>query len=65
MTMEKRLRISGVLVLAGLLIELATLLWSHPTSFLAFLLVGGSLLGAGMLFFLYSLVSKSDLRSGE
>ena len=54
---EKRLRISGSLILAGLLAELASMLWAHPTSFLVFLLLGGSLLLSGMLLFLYSLVA--------
>ena len=56
--MKKRLRISGILILMGLLTELGSLLWSHPTSFLAFLLLGGTLLLCGMLFFLYSLVAN-------
>ena len=47
--MKKRLRISGVLILTGLLAELGSLLWSHPTSFVAFLLLSGSLLLSGML----------------
>jgi hypothetical protein len=63
MTMQKRLRISGILILAGLLTELASLLWFHPTSFLVFLLAGGSLLAAGMLFFLYSLLARNDVES--
>ena len=61
--MEKWLRISGLLILAGILTELGSLLWSHPTSFLVFLLLGGTLLLSGMLFFLYSLVAKSGLQS--
>lgn len=61
--MKKRLRISGVLILAGLLTELGSLLWSHPTSFVAFLLLSGSLLLSGMLFFLYSLVAKNGVES--
>jgi hypothetical protein len=54
---KKRLQVSGILILLGLLAELASLFWSHPTSFLAFLFLGGSLLLGGMLFFLYSLVA--------
>ena len=62
-TMRKRLRLSGILILLGLLGELTSLLWSHPTSFLAFLLLSGSLLLSGMLFFLYSLVAVDSSAS--
>jgi hypothetical protein len=58
--MEKRLRISALLILIGLLTELGSILWSHPTAFLIFLLLSGSLLAAGMLFFLYSLVARNE-----
>jgi len=60
--MGRRLRISGILVLLGLLTELLSLLWSHPASFLAFILIGGSFLLSGMLFFLYSLVAMLSLQ---
>lgn len=61
---QKRLRISGGLILSGLLTELASLMWFHPASFLVFLFLGGSLLAGGMLFFLYSLVAGNDMESG-
>jgi len=61
--MEKRLRISGILVLIGLLTELLSLLWSQPASFLDFILIGGSFLLSGMLFFLYSLVAMDSSAS--
>ena len=59
--LEQRLRIAGILVLAGLLVELITLKWSHPTAFLFFLMLGGSLMALGILFYLFSLVSRKDL----
>ncbi len=59
-TMERRLRINGLLVMGGLLVELITLRWSHPTSFLFFLLLGGTLMAAGILLFLYALVSGGE-----
>jgi len=59
--LEKRLRLAGILILAGLVVELATLEWSHPTAFLFFLMLGGSLMVIGVLFYLYSLVSRKDL----
>lgn len=51
------MRVSGLLVLTGLLLELLALRWSHPTAFLAFALIGMPLVGVGVLIFLYSLVS--------
>jgi hypothetical protein len=54
--MEKRLRIAAALVSAGLLVELMTLFWSHPTAFLVFLILGGSLIVLGVLVYLLSLL---------
>jgi hypothetical protein len=53
-----RIQLSGALILLGLLAELASLHWSHPISFLAFLALGGLFILGGMLLFLFSLVSK-------
>jgi uncharacterized membrane protein YccC len=58
--LEQRLRIAGTLVLIGLLVELVTLYWAHPTAFLFFLLLGGSLMFLGMVLYLYSLVASND-----
>lgn len=58
--LEKRLRVAGLLVVFGLLVELITLRWSHPTAFLFFLLLGGSLIGLGILLYLYSLVASNE-----
>lgn len=58
--LAKRLRVAGLLVLFGLLVELTTLHWSHPTAFLFFLLLGGSLIGVGILLYLYSLSAGGD-----
>lgn len=56
--MHRRLRLSACLVLAGLVIETVSLLWSHPTAFLVFMFAGGLLLGAGILLFLHSLAAR-------
>lgn len=58
--LEKRLRLSGVLLIAGLLVELVSLYWSHPTAFLLFLLLGGLLMAAGIALYLLSLVSAES-----
>lgn len=57
---EKRIRLSGLLLIAGLLVELASLHWSHPTAFLFFLLLGGLLMAAGVVVYLLSLVSAES-----
>jgi RsiW-degrading membrane proteinase PrsW (M82 family) len=56
-SMSRRLRISGILVMAGLVVEALCLIWSRPIAFVVLACVGGALIGLGVLFFLYSLVS--------
>ncbi|HWO00157.1 MAG TPA: hypothetical protein VNS63_12910 [Blastocatellia bacterium] len=58
--MERRLRIAGTLVVLGLLIELISLLWSHPIAFIVFVAAGGLLIGVGIVIYLYSLVSGGE-----
>jgi hypothetical protein len=55
--MTRYLRISGVLIILGLLVEALSLIRIHPLSFLAFMFIGGGLLAAGVVTFLYSLVA--------
>jgi hypothetical protein len=54
---SKRLRLAGILVILGLLVQALTLLWNHPLSFLAFLGLGGLLLFAGIVVYLFTLIS--------
>jgi len=56
---ERRSRRAGLLIALGLLIQLATLAWPHPLSFVAFLTVGCPIEAAGVLYFLYALVSPA------
>lgn len=56
-SLEHRLRISGILVILGLIVEAASLLWTRPIAFVLFVGMGGGLLGVGILFYLYSLVA--------
>jgi hypothetical protein len=58
--MDRRLRVAGTLIVLGLLIELGSLLWSHPLAFILFIAAGGLLIAAGILVYLYSLVSGGD-----
>lgn len=65
MTTERNLRISGVLLILGLLVEAVSLFWVHPVAFLSFICLGGVLLAAGILIYLYSLVSPASLSTSE
>ena len=56
--LEGRLRVSGALVMLGLLIEIASLTWRHPTAFILFVGAGGAFMAAGMSWFLYTIVSR-------
>jgi hypothetical protein len=60
---ERRLQISGLLIILGLLVEALCLAWRGPLAFLVFLGLGGLLLFAGIVFFLVSLVSRSTQRN--
>jgi hypothetical protein len=62
---ERRIRLAGILLIAGLLVELATLRWSHPTAFLFFLLLGGALMALGIVVYLLSLVTAENKPSPE
>jgi hypothetical protein len=58
-SLERRLRISGILVILGLIAEAVCLLWSRPLAFVLFIIIGGALLASGILFYLYSLARES------
>ena len=57
---ERRLRISGILIALGLLVEGFSLIRVHPLAFLAFMFVGGALLIAGIGIYLYFIASASS-----
>jgi len=54
---ERRLQIAGVFLILGLLVEALCLVWKGPLAFLVFLGLGGILLFAGIVVYLFSLVS--------
>jgi len=56
---ERRLRWAGLLIALGLAIQLVTFIWIHPLSFIAFAVIGCPLVLAGVLLYLYSIVSHS------
>jgi hypothetical protein len=56
-SIERRIQVAGIILIAGLLIEALCLLWARPISFVIFVAVGGLFLFAGVVVFLFSLVS--------
>lgn len=57
LSLQRRIRIVGVLLLVGLLVQTGTLLaLERPLGFLAFALVGATATLAGILLFLWSIV---------
>src|SRR5262245_45533728 len=53
--LERRIRWAAVLVAIGIGIQLASLYWDHPLSFMAFLGLGCPVVLLGVLLYLYSL----------
>jgi len=49
-------RLASTLVLIALVVELVTLFWSHPLSFIVFATLGGAALFAGLVIYLLWLV---------
>jgi hypothetical protein len=61
-SIEKRLQIAGTLLIIGLVIEALCLIWGQPISFVIFVAVGGLFMFAGVVLFLFSLVSIPQAR---
>jgi hypothetical protein len=57
---QRRLRISGILIMLGLLVEALSLIRIHPLAFLAFMFIGGGFLVAGIGAYLVSIASPED-----
>jgi hypothetical protein len=55
--LPRRFKLAGLLIATGLAVEAVTLLWRHPTAFLAFTGFGVSLVAVGVLVYLYSLAA--------
>jgi hypothetical protein len=62
---RRRLKLSGLLVSLGLIVEALTLFWPHPTAFLVFLGVGGLLVGSGVILYLVSTATYPAAPSGS
>ena len=53
---QRFLQVSSGLIILGLLVEIVSLLWFHPLSFVLFAFVAATLIGLGILVYLVSLV---------
>jgi len=58
-TIDRRLRLSGIILMIGLLIEAICLLWARPLAFILLVGIGGLLVAAGVVVYLFSLVSAA------
>ena len=56
-SINARLRLAGVLIVAGLLAQALTLLWNHPLSFVAYMVIGGLLVAIGIVVYLLTLMN--------
>ena len=54
--LRRMLRIASALIVVGLGIEIVSLLWFHPLSFVLFAFVAATLIGLGIVTYLASLV---------
>jgi hypothetical protein len=54
--LERKLQLSGMILILGLVVESLCLLGHGPIAFLLFVGLGGVLFAVGMLLYLYSLV---------
>jgi hypothetical protein len=52
---RRLLRVSSAFVIAGLLLEIVSLLWFHPLSFVLFAFASATLTGFGIVVYLVSL----------
>ncbi len=57
---ESRIRWAGILIAAGLVIQLITFIWFGPLPFMAFILMSCPLVAIGILIYLYSLLATQS-----
>jgi len=62
---QRYLQASSALIILGLLVEIVTLLWLHPLSFVLFLFIGVILIGFGIVVYLLSLVFAVSAPAGQ
>ena len=57
---DRKLQISGIILIVGLVVEGLCLLSGSPIGFILFVGVGGFLIAIGILYYLYSLASSAS-----
>ena len=55
--LQRRLQFAGSFLILALLIEAFTVLWTRPVAFVVFVGLSGVLFAAGIILYLYSMVS--------
>jgi polyferredoxin len=55
--LQRKLKIAGWLLIAGLVVEAVSVYWANPTSFLLFILLGGMLVLLGLAIYLIAIVT--------
>ncbi|HYT55319.1 MAG TPA: hypothetical protein VEQ38_11455 [Verrucomicrobiae bacterium] len=55
--LQRKLKTAAYLLITGLVVEGISLYWSHPMSFLVFIVLGGILLTAGIVTYLIAIVT--------
>ena len=60
--MDRRLRLAGILVVLGLVIDALSLLWNHALAFLVSMFVGGLFVFLGIVIYLATLVFPTSPR---
>ncbi len=62
---DRKLQLSGIVLILGLVLEAVCLLRRGPIAFIVFAGLGGALFAVGILLYLYSLVSAKGEPSKE
>jgi fucose permease len=62
--LSRRLKLAGILVALGLIVEALTMFWRHPTAFLVFLFLGALLVVAGVLLYLFTIATYAPSPDG-
>lgn len=64
-TIDRKLQVSGILLILGLLVEIVSLVWERPLAFLLFAGVAVTLTFAGIILYLYSLLPSKPAPKEE
>lgn len=57
---QRWMQVASVFILLGLIVEIISLFWFHPLSFVLFALFGTALIAVGILVYLASLIFAAN-----